>query len=290
MRGHYQFHYWLIPKDGKKVSGTFLRKIGKFGLRVFWLQRLDGVGDDLGDGQVAEPFLICRDNEPGSGFGAAAAEDGFVGFGVVFPVFAFFQVFRVELPVFIRIVTPGIQPLQLLVFADVEKELQDGDVVFRKNFFKCIDLVVTARPDVLVDQIMDSHDENVFVMRTVEDTNVASGRDCSVDAPKIIVSQFTVAGSLEGGYMAALGVNSREDVANGAVLAPCVHGLKDNEQRLAAICIKNILQFSEPSDGFLQLGHSLIFVGVISGETGIVPGEVYLATGRNDETFMKVHC
>ena len=52
-------------------------------------------------------------------------------------------------------------------------------------------------------------------------------------APEEVVAGLERGGNLEGGDVAALGVDAGEDVADGAVFAGGVHALEDDEQGFA---------------------------------------------------------
>ena len=79
---------------------------------------------------------------------------------------------------------------------------------------------------------MDAGREDVLVVGAVEDADHAAGRDAVVGAPEEVVAGFKGSGDFEGGYVAALGVDAGEDVADGAVLAGGVHALEDDEDGL----------------------------------------------------------
>ena len=92
-------------------------------------------------------------------------------------------------------------------------------------------------------------------MGAVEDADHAAGRNLGVDAPEKVVAGFERGGHLEGSDVAALGIDSGEDVADGAVLACGVHALEDDEQGLGLAGVEDVLEISELSavcgeDGF----------------------------------------
>ena len=53
---------------------------------------------------------------------------------------------------------------------------------------------------------------------------------------------------LEAVHLAALGIDARHDVTDGAVLARGVHGLEDQEQRVAIVRVENVLEPAHPLD------------------------------------------
>ena len=66
-----------------------------------------------------------------------------------------------------------------------------------------------------------------------------------MDAPQIVVGQLLFCRSLEGGHLHALGVDSPEYSADGAVLAAGIHGLEDDEQGVFALGPHDGLQFTQ---------------------------------------------
>jgi len=66
-----------------------------------------------------------------------------------------------------------------------------------------------------------------------------------VDAPEEVVALLERGGRLEGGDVAALGVDAGEDVADGAVLASGVQALKDDEKRLLLAGVEDFLEVGQ---------------------------------------------
>ncbi len=99
------------------------------------------------------------------------------------------------------------------------------------------------------DELVDAGGEDVFVVRAVEDTDHAAGRDLGVDAPEKVVAGFERGGDFEGGDVAALGVDAGEDVADGAVFAGGVHALEDDKQGFGLAGVEDILKVSRAGCG-----------------------------------------
>ena len=66
----------------------------------------------------------------------------------------------------------------------------------------------------------------------------------------------------EAVYRAALRVNTGEHVLDAAILAGGVHGLKDDQQRLAAGSVEALLQVAHTLDVLLEQRLVLALVGV----------------------------
>ena len=89
---------------------------------------------------------------------------------------------------------------------------------------------------------MDPCHQHLFIVRAVEDADAATFRQPERRPPQIIVAQLHGAGCLEGGDLAALRVEPRHDMLDGAVLAGCVHGLQHDEHGPARLGIETFLQ------------------------------------------------
>ena len=89
------------------------------GLGVAHLQPPKMLHHDARDGQVAEPFVIGRDDEPWRIACAAARESVFVRSRVCVPEGPFLVVGFADLPVLGRIVKPFLEPLQLFFLGDM---------------------------------------------------------------------------------------------------------------------------------------------------------------------------
>ena len=91
-------------------------------------------------------------------------------------------------------------------------------------------------------------------------------------APQEIVLQFRGARMLEAEYLAALRIDAGHDVPDGAILAGGVHGLKNQQHRVAVGCVVKSLQrrlapprvlpgflycFFDLYTGFTSVGHFL---------------------------------
>src|SRR5271163_1074976 len=98
-------------------------------LRQLHSQVLHGGGDDLRYSQVAEPFVIGRNDVPRPVFGAGFSENVLESFRVVVPQRAFLVVAVADLPVAHGIVEPLLKSFQLFFPADVQEELDDARVV-----------------------------------------------------------------------------------------------------------------------------------------------------------------
>jgi hypothetical protein len=113
-------------------------------LEVHFFHRGD---DDLRNREIAEPFVVCGNHEPGSIVGVAAFKGILVCMEIVIPVLALSVVRFADLLSLGWIVKALFETLELFFLADVKKELQDVGAVLRQTTFEVVDLVVALRPD-----------------------------------------------------------------------------------------------------------------------------------------------
>ena len=88
---------------------------------------------------------------------------------------------------------------------------------------------------------MHAHDQHFLVIGAVEDADAPAFRQAARGAPEKIVRQFLGAGMFEAEDLAALRIDAGHDMLDGAVLAGGVHRLKNQQQRVAVVGIKQSL-------------------------------------------------
>src|SRR5215471_18166338 len=113
----------------------------------------------------------------------------------------------------------------------------------------------------LLDQefLMDAHHQHLFVVGAVENTDAAALRKALGRAPQEVMVQFFGRRLLEARNFAALRIYSRKNVADHAILACRVHGLKDKEQRPLILGVEFCLPILHQSDvAFVKLSGSVL--------------------------------
>src|SRR5215467_1190856 len=103
-----------------------------------------------------------------------------------------------------------------------------------------------------------------------------------MDAPEEVVAELKRGRNFELGYVAALGVNAGEDVADGAVLTGGVHALEDDEKGFGLAGVEDVLKFGELVAVFDQDGFGGLFGLEVAGVGGGYLGEPNLGV-RLDE-------
>src|SRR5579862_1263433 len=95
---------------------------------------------------------------------------------------------------------------------------------------------------------MHAHDQNVLIVRPVENHYLAVSRRNLMRAPEEIMGELLLGGLLELKDGSPLRIESRKEMTNGAILSGRVEALQHNQQRLAGIRIKQILQLRHTRD------------------------------------------
>ena len=158
---------------------------------------------------------------------------------------------------------------------DVEKELEDDRAVGGEHAFPIVDLVVAGAPGLLGHQVVHAHHQHVFVMRAVEDCDLAHPRGLLVAPPQKVVREFLGRRHLEASDVHRLGVGGLEDPADGAVLARSVHPLQHDEKRLLPGKVEEVEEFFQPVAETLGFRLDLFFdriLGSFGRELGKVKG------------------
>ena len=89
---------------------------------------------------------------------------------------------------------------------------------------------------------MHSDNQHFLIIGTIENADPATFRQTAGRAPEKIMFQLLGAWLFEVENLAALGINPRHHMPNGAILAGSIHALKYQQQRGFIRCIMQILQ------------------------------------------------
>ena len=137
--------------------------VGEFHFQTFQMFR-----DDPCYCEVPEPLVVGRYDEPRRLLGTTARQGVFVRSRVVVPELALLVVSLADLPSLGRIIKPLLEATQLLLFGNVQVELEDVSVTLDELLLERIDLVIAAGPDRFRDQIVDTDYEHVLVLGAIE--------------------------------------------------------------------------------------------------------------------------
>ena len=182
---------------------------------------------------------------PGSLLRVALREGVVVGLLEVVPESTVLKVARSKLPLFLRIAEPGLEPLSLLLVADVKEALHQRDVPVAEQLFKGVDLGIPFLPDVLGHEFAHANDHHVFIVGTIEDADASMGGYGSMHPPQEVVREFQTARRLEALHIEALRAHTAGKHADRAVLAGGVDPLQDDDDRPLRLREQPVGQFIE---------------------------------------------
>src|SRR3989442_10133002 len=114
---------------------------------------------------------------------------------------------------------------------------------------------------------MNSHDQNFLVVRAIEDADASAFGNGLVISPEVVVVQLFGGGRFEGKDLRALRVDAGHYVLDGAVFAGGVHRLKDDQQGVSVLRVKNVLVFCQTTGVRLELLARFILALVLPGGT-----------------------
>src|SRR5262245_42182422 len=234
------------------------------------VEALDRLHDRGGDDQPGEPLVVGRHHEPRRALGCGRPDRLLVRVHVVLPEPALAHVGRGELPVLVWPIEPLHEPLALLLPRDVEEELEDDGSLPGQVVLEVRDVGQPLVPDALrhelrgeplpvQDLLVDAHHEDLLVVGAVEDADPAALGEAPHVSPHEVVVELLRGGLLEGEHLAALRIDARHHVLDGAVLAGRVHGLEDEQHGPAVLCVEHGLLLGEPGCAALEeLGRLLL--------------------------------
>lgn len=173
---------------------------------------------------------------------------------------AFAHVGDRKFPVLLRLVEALHEALFLFLPRDVEEELQDDRALPGEVILKVREIAESLVPDALAHQrrmqllllqdvLVHAHNEHFLVVRSVENTGPSTLGQALGITPEKVVIEIRPRRLLERENLAALGIDPRHDVLDGAVR---VYGLKHEQQRPAVLGVEHVLLFCEPLGAALQ--------------------------------------
>src|SRR5262249_12036145 len=141
-------------------------------------------------------------------------------FHVVLPQAPLSHIRSAELPVLAGIVQALQEALALLALRNVQKKFDGPRAVPMQMLFQVRNRTIAVLPEILVlsqlfrqslglqDLGVNPNDQNLFVIRTVEDTDAAALGQAQCGAPEEVMFQFFGAGMLKAEDLAALRVHA----------------------------------------------------------------------------------
>src|SRR6266481_8052372 len=126
------------------------------------------------------------------------ADHVFISLHVIVPIPAFMYVRLRELPVLLRIVETFHESPLLFLFGNIQKEFANDYAIAREILFKRADVFIALLPYLFGNQpgwkmlpgqkfLVDPHHQNFFIIRAVEDADLAALRKVARRPPEVVV-------------------------------------------------------------------------------------------------------
>ena len=156
-----------------------------------------------------------------------------VGLHVVVPQHPVIEIAAAELPSLVRAVDAVLQPRPLLLLRDVEEQLHDVRAFVGEHPFEVDDVAEASPPSRGRHELLDAHDDDVFVVTAVEDPDHPVGRTAVVDPPEVVVGPLLIRRDPERAHVHTRRIESGEQRPDDAVLAARIHRLQHHEHGVA---------------------------------------------------------
>jgi hypothetical protein len=122
-----------------------------------------------------------------------------------------------------------------------------------KVLFEIIDQLVAPFPDLLGNKLVHPHHQDVLIVRTIEDDDLAVLWHLLLDAPEEVMLGLLCGGRFESMDARALRVHGAKHVVDGSVLAGGIQRLQANQQAALVLSVEKILQFTQFPVEFFDL-------------------------------------
>ncbi len=210
---------------------------------------------------------------------------------VVIPVAAFSDVAWRELPVVIREVQATEEALALFLLREVEQDLEHPYSVLGQVVLPGVDLGEPTFPDVLsgglVRQVLgfqelgvNPYDQHLFVVRPVENADLAAGGEQSLVAPEVVVPKLLTRWLLETADAYPLRVHAAHDVTDGAVFAGRIEPLQAQEQAVGILRGQALLVLSQELHALRTQFRAVRFLNKVRREARVeVLRQLHLGAG-----------
>ena len=188
-------------------------------LRVCEVELLDHLDDRRGDGKAGEPLVVGRHHVPGRVLGRRGPNHLLERMHVVVPELALTHVGRGKFPILLGPLKTLHEALLLFLARHVQEELEDDRPLSGEVVLEMRDVGEALIPDALAnerrgkllplqDLLMHAHDENLFVVRPVEDADPSPFGKTPGIAPHEVVIEVFRRGLLERDDLADLRIDA----------------------------------------------------------------------------------
>src|SRR5688572_29811225 len=192
--------------------------------------RFERLHDPLEDLGAGEPLAVRRDEEPGRGPGVGPLEHLVDRLLVLVPLLAVAPVVGADLPVLVGVLLALLEAPELLLFRDVEEDLDHRTAVVGELLFELVDLVVGAAPLVLRGELLDPLDEHPAVPGAVEHRDLARTRKLLPEPPEVMARLLVRARRRDRVDLEAAGVEFLREPADRAAFPRGVPALERDDR------------------------------------------------------------
>src|SRR5262245_16544934 len=227
------------------------------------LQLFNGGHDGGGNKKSSKPFVVGGHDVPRSMLRSRRADGLLESRHIVGPKFPLVNIRGRKLPVFFRLVEPLHEAVLLLFTRHVEEEFENAGALAAKVVFEICDIGKPLVPDVFANELwrqvlaleyllMHTTDEDLFVIRAVENSYASAFREALGVAPHEVVIEVFRRWLLEREDLTTLRIYTGHYVFDRSILAGCIHRLKYKQQGPAVLRIEDFLLLSEPDIAALK--------------------------------------
>ena len=231
--------------------------------------------------------MIRRDDIPRGFLGRGLVDRRFEGLLIVVPVLALLIVGCREFPVLLRLLDPGQEAARLLLLGHVQEELDGADAVVPQIALIVFDVLIAVVQQILLaepvrmclglPQLLHLVDEQLFIVRAVENPDLALHGHRILHAPQIVVCHLFRRGGLERRLVQPVRRQARQDRADRPVLSGGVHGLEQEDHALFLLRVQLSLQFLNLFEILLHLRLGLFPIRLQRGFIGFDLGQLELS-------------
>ena len=232
------------------------RKLGVHGIQ--------GVDQQVDHRPIPIPLVVGGNHEPRGEVVGARLDDAAVLSHEVVPSLTRIEVGGRELPTLVGLVDSLLHALALLVLGDVQEDFHYGRSGFDQVLLEGMD---GLQPPFLlggVDEVQDAGGDDVLVMAPIEDPDLATTGERTIDPPEELVLEFLAHWRAKAAHRNALRVNTPEHPADSTVLASCVERLENEQERAFGFGPEPPLQRLETE---MQGENRLVQFGLSLGDT-----------------------
>jgi hypothetical protein len=107
------------------------------------------------------------------------------------------EISNLEFPILLRDIQSTFKPFFLFLFGNVKENFDDGCTFVDEHFFEISDVSIPFLNELFWRIAMNFDHKNIFVVTAIKDSNFSICWNARMDAPEVVVCQFTLSRFLE---------------------------------------------------------------------------------------------